>query len=313
MIQRRTLLVEMMVLGAAILLLAALGPFGSYAKPIGERLAQWALFLLGGYVFFRPILTAGRVLASHSGLPRPVAVILACLFAALPTSLIVILAFAGFRWREVTVGNLAEIYLQVVIVGIAVTGVQQLVRRGPGGVEEGRIDAVGRGAPGVVDPAVARDVGTIDAGDDVMDGRAVVSVTLAPLTPAPVPPEPDVASAGAELDGVLDAPFLDMLPPQLGRALICLENEDHYVRVHTALGSALILMRMRDAVAQLHGADGERVHRGWWVSRHAVADVVRRERNISLRLTDGREVPVARANVATLRARGWLTGLRMSA
>jgi DNA-binding LytR/AlgR family response regulator len=136
-----------------------------------------------------------------------------------------------------------------------------------------------------------------------MDGGAAV----------PAAPASDAVPAGAEPGGVLDAPFLDMLPSHLGRALICLENEDHYVRVHTALGSALILMRMRDAVAQLHGADGERVHRGWWVSRHAVAEVVRRERNISLRLTDGREVPVARANVATLRARGWLAGLRMSA
>ena len=90
--------------------------------------------------------------------------------------------------------------------------------------------------------------------------------------------------------------------------MICLENEDHYLRVHTRLGNAMILMRMRDAVVQLDETEGERVHRSWWVARHAVAGVVRQDRNLRLRLVDGREVPVARANIPALRAKGWLAG-----
>jgi DNA-binding LytR/AlgR family response regulator len=69
----------------------------------------------------------------------------------------------------------------------------------------------------------------------------------------------------------------------------------------------MILMRMRDAVGQLQGR-GERVHRSCWVARDAVVATLRNGRNLSLRLCDGREVPVARANVATLRAQGWLAG-----
>ena len=87
---------------------------------------------------------------------------------------------------------------------------------------------------------------------------------------------------------------------------MCVENEDHYVRVHTVSGSALVLMRLRDAIAQLDAIDGAQVHRGWWVARGAVAAVVRSDRRIALRLVDGREVPVSRSAAPDLRARGWI-------
>ena len=100
--------------------------------------------------------------------------------------------------------------------------------------------------------------------------------------------------------------FLDRLPPALGSDLLALEMEDHYVRAHTALGSELVLMRMRDAVAELDGLEGEQVHRSWWVAKGAVADVRRDGRNIRLVLDGGLEAPVARGNVAALRDGGWL-------
>ncbi|WP_375393378.1 LytTR family DNA-binding domain-containing protein [uncultured Sphingomonas sp.] len=100
--------------------------------------------------------------------------------------------------------------------------------------------------------------------------------------------------------------FLDRLPPAIGSDLIALEQEDHYLRVHTALGSALILMRMRDAADELAAVDGARIHRSWWVARDAVAAVIRRDRAVALRLVNGLEAPVARAAAPALRARGWL-------
>ena len=100
--------------------------------------------------------------------------------------------------------------------------------------------------------------------------------------------------------------FLDRLPPRLGRDLLCLQMEDHYVRAHTATGSDLILTPLKDAIAELGGADGLQVHRSWWVARAAVAAPVASGRNLSLRLSNGLEVPVSRASVAKLRAAGWL-------
>ena len=101
-------------------------------------------------------------------------------------------------------------------------------------------------------------------------------------------------------------PFLDRLPPHLGRDLIALEMEDHYVRAHTPAGSTLILMRMRDAVAELTGVDGAQVHRSWWVARGHVTATDRDGRNVRLLLTGGIEAPVARGQLESLQAAGWL-------
>jgi DNA-binding LytR/AlgR family response regulator len=78
------------------------------------------------------------------------------------------------------------------------------------------------------------------------------------------------------------------------------------VRAHTARGSDLILIPLKDAIAELEGVDGLQVHRSWWVARGAVAEALSSGRNLTLRLTNGLEAPVSRASIATLRATGWL-------
>jgi len=256
------LLVELAVLAALIVLLAALGPFGSYAAPFRARLLHWTLYLASGYIFFRPVVAAGGALARQTGLPRLAALVAACAFGAFPTSVAIVLASAGSAWRSVSAADLLGVYAQTLIVGATVTVVQVLANRNP--------------APAEKSPA-----------------------GLTPLAPAMDPlasPVPEAAPA-----------FLALLPAHLRGEVLCLENEDHYVRVHTEHGSAMILMRMRDAAAQLEGK-GARVHRSWWVARAAVAGIVRDERNFKLRLVNAREVPVARANVPALRALGWLAG-----
>ncbi|WP_233548397.1 LytTR family DNA-binding domain-containing protein [Aurantiacibacter zhengii] len=119
-----------------------------------------------------------------------------------------------------------------------------------------------------------------------------------PPAPAPLP---ELAPAAAP-----QPRFLDRLPAAVGTDLLALEMEDHYVRAHTALGNELVLMRMRDAVAELDGIAGEQVHRSWWVARGAVADVKRDGRNVRLVLDNGLEAPVSRANVSLLKERGWI-------
>jgi len=73
----------------------------------------------------------------------------------------------------------------------------------------------------------------------------------------------------------------------------------------TQLGSELVLIRMRDAVAEIDGVDGAQVHRSWWVTRDGVADVAREGRNVRLQLSNGLQAPVSRARVQELRAPGW--------
>lgn len=89
------------------------------------------------------------------------------------------------------------------------------------------------------------------------------------------------------------------------RDAICLQMEDHYVRVHTAKGSHLVLMRLSDAIARV-GAEGLQVHRSWWVARKAIEAAIVDGRNVRLRLVNGLEAPVARTAVAKVREAGLL-------
>jgi DNA-binding LytR/AlgR family response regulator len=76
--------------------------------------------------------------------------------------------------------------------------------------------------------------------------------------------------------------------------------QDHYVRAETPLGSAMILMRFSDAVAEL-GPTGMQVHRSWWVARDAVASLEREGRRTRVRLANGAVVPVSSAFLPAVR------------
>lgn len=117
---------------------------------------------------------------------------------------------------------------------------------------------------------------------------------------------PAVAAALVPAPAPAVARLLSRLPPRLGREVITLQGEDHYVRVHTPLGSELLLMRMADAIDELDGIEGERVHRSWWVARGAITDVRPNGRRLALTLNNGMEVPVTREASVRLRQAGWL-------
>ena len=99
----------------------------------------------------------------------------------------------------------------------------------------------------------------------------------------------------------------DRLPRHLSRTVLCLQMEDHYVRVHTPQGSALVLMSLSQAMAGLKDEEGVQTHRSWWVARASIVGVIEDGRKLRLRLTDGLEAPVSRARVGALREKGWLS------
>ena len=88
----------------------------------------------------------------------------------------------------------------------------------------------------------------------------------------------------------------------LAGPVLCLQMEDHYVRVHRAGGSTLELMPLQEAIAR-YGRSGLQVHRSWWVAADAVVDAERDGRNWRLYLSNGLAVPVARNRIAAVRAR----------
>jgi hypothetical protein len=111
------------------------------------------------------------------------------------------------------------------------------------------------------------------------------------LDPAAPPQTPDTEPA-----------FFKRLPSDPGTGIISLTTRDHYVEVTTAKGSTLVLIRFSDAIAELSGLDGVRIHRSHWVARAAMRKTSRQNGKPVLELVDGRHLPISRTYMATVRA-----------
>lgn len=87
--------------------------------------------------------------------------------------------------------------------------------------------------------------------------------------------------------------FFSRLPDVIGTDLVCLKMEDHYVRAITREGEALVLARLRDAIAELDGLPGLQVHRSWWVATGEILKLTKTGRRAELLLANGQRVPVS--------------------
>lgn len=101
-------------------------------------------------------------------------------------------------------------------------------------------------------------------------------------------------------------PLLAATSAPLGRDVLALQMEDHYVRVHRPNGSELILMPLARAIKGME-TEGLRIHRSWWVASHAVQQVEGNARSMRLHLSNGTIAPVARSAVIHLKAAGWIS------
>jgi len=96
--------------------------------------------------------------------------------------------------------------------------------------------------------------------------------------------------------------FLKRLPIEFhDSVLYAVSSEDHYLRIYTDRGEALILMRLADAIRELEGADGLQIHRSWWVARAGVGKVTGKSGKQTITLKSGVDVPIARARIPKAR------------
>ncbi|WDE14079.1 LytTR family DNA-binding domain-containing protein [Thalassomonas haliotis] len=100
--------------------------------------------------------------------------------------------------------------------------------------------------------------------------------------------------------------FMDKLPIDKRGTLLCLEMDDHYLKVHTDKGHHMLLMRLKDALADLVDYPGLQTHRSWWVAEEAIRESVKQERRVSLRLSNDLLVPVSRTYLPELKTRNLL-------
>lgn len=114
--------------------------------------------------------------------------------------------------------------------------------------------------------------------------------------------KPPLAHAGeGSLPELRDGLFADV-PIGIGTDVASIHAEDHYIRVHTTLGSALVRYRFSDALQELQGLHGIRIHRSHWVRVSAISTVLSDKDKKYLKLNDGRTVPVSRSYHGVLRS-----------
>jgi hypothetical protein len=252
------------------IVVALLGPFGTFEKlPIMWRFAFWISAIVGGFLFHMPLYWLGRFITELKGWPIWIAIVGSAFVAALPTSFLVN-GIAVSLLNSVTTDSVLTLYPMVLALSLP-------------------LQLIGHTTAFKVAPQV---------------NELGLPASEAEEEPKPEPkaiPEPVALSPQA-------SPFFARLPGRIGKDLLCLQMEDHYVRAFTALGSEMILMRMADAAKELESVDGLLVHRSFWVARAAVAGWSRDGKNLTLRLSNNKNVPVARDRQAQVKAAGWMAG-----
>lgn len=253
---------------------AWMAPFDTTEGSFLERLAFWGGLLSSWFVVLA--VTEARLggLPAVARLSPPARQAAMMAAAALPMILITGMALESLQGWEVSVGEVSELYVQIITIGAGVT----LLGRA--------ILPDGQQAAGAIAPAW-REAGRQGAGWQEAQWQDYRG--QAPLA---APEAPGPAADAAPLHARLPA-LVARLPAAVRGTVLCLEMEDHYVRVHTARGSALLLLRLGDAIEETRPLSGRQVHRSWWIADAAVETFERRGRVGQLRLSNGQRVPVS--------------------
>lgn len=242
------------------ILLTFFGPFYTSTASLAYRLVYWVGLSLAWLVISRMVELALASSARLRGLASWQRRGLSLAIGSIPMTGLAAVATRRLEGATFTTGELALLYVQVAAVCASVSFAIEAVavrssRPAPGSAAASR-------APGGA-PAATQD----DAGSD--------------------------AGTGPEAERPAKPRVLLRLPPAQRGRLRCLSGEDHYVRIHTDRGAPLVLMRFRDALEELDGLPGERVHRSWWVAGDEPCTFTRTGRTAVLRLADDLTVPVS--------------------
>ena len=126
-----------------------------------------------------------------------------------------------------------------------------------------------------------------------------VAAPTAPVMPAAAIAPPPTAQAPG------DAPALfDRLPARLGRDVVRLEAQQHYLRVVTTRGEQLLLHGLSPAVDEMarRGVAGMQIHRSSWVAWAHVERLDLRPGSPAAVLRDGTRLPIGRRRIREVAA-----------
>lgn len=242
-------------LAGASLLLGLLGPFGTYlGMPLPIRLLHFSANVLVIGALIVLGNMALRRFVFAGELPLWAALCVA-LAAALPGAVVVQWHLSLLAPASLAFVTFPELLTQTAVVNLLISTLGWFVER--------RMQA----------GAASR-----SAGESVSREEAPAS----PPTSAPAVSRPD-------------QPFDARLPFRLrGASILSLSAEDHYLRVRTSRGEALILCALSEAIGLLGETAGLRVHRSHWVSWTALALPDTRLGRDGLHVAEAGDLPVSR-------------------
>lgn len=256
---------------AAILIVAAMlgvvGPFGTFSQiPLLLRLGYW--FAVALTTFCVGYTVIGLVLGYY--LPgqkhRGAKILLAGFVAAVPiTASVTLLNTALFADPHWVSGDLVAQFINVALIASGISFLYDLIN--------------GSGT-----------AGTLAQSPEAP--QAAVLPTASPLNAAPPMTQP------------ARPPLVERLPPAARGALAYMSMQDHYVDVHTDRGSALVLLRLADALRETGAVAGLQIHRSHWVAMDAVQSTLRKDGKLYVKMQDGALLPVSRSFQAAARAAG---------
>jgi hypothetical protein len=275
----RRVLLELSALLVVSSVVGFLGPFGTYMRgDLASRAVSWAMLLFGAYILARPTMELWSWIARITRLPQAPLIFWGMILFSVPIAIIWKMSGAP---EANLIGGYASIFSFTVLCSLLVMVVAWWAERADASLFRYYSGAL------PAEAAIGSDIGRPALGDSDPDDTT------------------DSASSPADarqprLRARLSASFKG--------EILALKSEDHYVRVHGLRGSELLLVRLRDAIAEMDGLPGEQTHRSWWVARGAVAGVHVHGRGCEIRLTNGERALVARDSVDRLRRSHFLPG-----
>lgn len=278
---------------ASSLLLAFIEPFGFAIDDFAARLGFWTLMIISWFVVFNLVVFnlvgLGVRAAGPPTLSRSQHHLFQWFLALVPImTLSAWVAEGAVGWA--TTGDFIRHGLKVLVVTLGFELTCHLIQGSLLGLPPRQAEDVRIAEGGMATDAVPAPAGASAHGDVRLVGGdqdlTVPAEHLSSCQPAKAPRTPALAGR---------------LPFGQRGEIVCLRMEDHYVRIHTARGSTLVLMRFTDALAELDGAIGLRVHRSWWVAASAVASVQRSARSTQITLVNGLVAPVSQPYVQAVK------------
>jgi hypothetical protein len=241
------------------LIFAFFGPYRTYEQAFLARLGFWAGLLACWYVLASLVEAGLKSREFYRGAGPWLQRIILVAFTSVPMILIAGPAAHALTGWEASVSEVVELYWRTALVGCVVT-------------------LVTKGTP----PSPA--------------ARSLATAPEIEETARPAEPSSELAET-VQSQPLQASRLTARLPQELRGRLICLQMEDHYVRVHTDRGSALLLLRLSDAMAEAAPVLGMQVHRSWWVASDAIKAFERVGRTSQLTLSNGVTAPVSQRHL----------------